>query len=470
MSQYQTVAIPTRFPLVIDPQNRDGSTAKDSKLVNCYLEVEDEETVNIYKRPGMLDVGQPPGGAQTGNGIFNWNGDIFSIFADRLYKNGVAVTGTIDNTGGVYRFNSILGIAKLVFGNGKEMYTYNDASGIVGPINSISPDFPKPFVKGSAYLNGALYVMNSASKIFGSTINVVDQASSWESINFLLAQIEPDAGTALAKQLVYVIAFNEWSTEVFFDAGNPTASPLESVQGAKTGFGCVSSDSVQSIDDVLFWLAHSQSAGIQIARMVGLNTTIVSTPSIDRLLDQADFSVVYSWQFKHAGHTFYVITLKNSNLTLAFDTGQQRWCQFTTFSGGYLPIVSATSTSDGVQILQHESNGRVYWFDSSYYTDAGEDIGVDIITPSWDAGTRRRKHLNTLEVVADQQKGGVLEIRKSDDDFQTWSTFRKVDLGSKKPLLTGCGTFVKRAYHLRYTKPTPFRISALELQIDIGTL
>jgi hypothetical protein len=71
---------------------------------------------------------------------------------------------------------------------------------------------------------------------------------------------------------------------------------------------------------------------------------------------------------------------------------------------------------------------------------------------------------------ADQTDGSVLYVRASEDDYQTWSNFRKVDLSKKRPILTGLGTFYRRAYHFRHYCNTKFRIRSVDLQMDIGTL
>ena len=97
-------------------------------------------------------------------------------------------------------------------------------------------------------------------------------------------------------------------------------------------------------------------------------------------------------------------------------------------------------------------------------------ITSDIVTPIFDGATGRRKQCGRMDVVGDQVLGSILQVRVSDDDYQSWSNFRLVDLGMKKPHLTNCGTFQKRAYHLRHATNTPFRLQSIDLQYDIGTL
>ena len=66
----------------------------------------------------------------------------------------------------------------------------------------------------------------------------------------------------------------------------------------------------------------------------------------------------------------------------------------------------------------------------------------------------------------------MLQVRKNDSDYalDKWSNFRLVDLSKKQPVLTNNGSFVRRAYNLRHQSATAFRIKAVELQLDLGTL
>lgn len=466
MAQSETVAQPPRIPLVIAPENRGNTADKDSKLVNCYLERQKDGSYFVYKRAGTLRSSTPPGSAANGYGTYNWLGDIYSVFGGHLYK-GSSDLGAVNAAGGVYRFTSCLGgTPKLVLGNGVAAYTYDSGAGLVQITDA---DFPAAFVKGWAYLDGTTYVMKSNASIQGSAIN---DPQSWDPLNVIVAQSSQDQGVALAKQLVYTIAIKQWSVEVFYDAGNATGSPLGTVQGARASFGCVSADSVQSIDDILIWVCTNQSSSTQIIKMEGLKTKIISTDPVERLLDKADFTTVYSMQFKNIGHRFYILTLKVSNITLVYDLDEDSWHQWTDVNGNYFPFVSTTYDSTLRHIFQHETDGYLYLADETYYTDNGSIITVDIVTPNFDAGSYRRKNLKMMKFIADQVDGSVLQVRVNDADYAPtkWSNFRNVDLSKKQPLLTDCGTFVKRAWNLRHQKQTFFRIKAIEPQLDVGTL
>lgn len=466
--QAESVAIPKRLPLVIEPENRGESTSYDAKLVNAYVEIKGEETW-IYQRFGMDEQSRPPAGNATGRGLFNWRGDIYSIFGATLYRNGVAIAGAVNATNGNYRFDSCLGATpRMQFGDGVEAYNYTVAGGTV---NITDADFPSSFVKGWGYLNGTTYVGRATDGgIQGSEIN---DPVNWDPLNVIIAQIEPDINMALAKQLVYIVDLKQWSGEVFYDAGNSAGSPLGRVEGSKFNWGCLSADSVREMDGALIWLGSARNGSPEVLLLNNLKMEVVSTKPVERLLQQADFSSVFSWTIKQLGHRFYVLTLKNSNLTLAYDFDERRWAQWTDTNGNYLPIVDSCVTSGMDTLLQHESNGRIYTASSDYATDDGDLIQVDIYTPNFDGGTRRRKQMNMLEIISDQQVGSVLQVRVNDSDFnpQKWGNFRSIYLSKRRPYITDCGTFVRRVHNFRYRSPVRMpRIQAVEMQIDLGTL
>lgn len=451
---------PVRFPLLVQPENRDSSTSKDSRLVNGYAEKVGESEYWIYKRAGTL-VSTTNTGA--GRGCYNWLGDIYEVFGTTLYKNGVSL-GTVDGTAGVYRFDSTLGATPtLVLGNGVKAYTYNTSAGF---LTITDGDFPTAFVKGWAFLDGTLYVMDLNSGIHGSDLNA---PNAWDALNKIVAQIEPDKGVALAKQLVYVIALKQWTTEVFYDAANATGSPLGAVQGAKVNYGCLSADSVQNVDDVLVWISTNRQSVPQVVRMEKLTAQVVSTKAIDRLLKGWDYTNIQSWQFAEEGHRFYVITSVVSNMTLVYDIDEGLWYQWFDTDGNYMPISSSTFNSSRQHLWQHISNGKTYLADRSYTNDDTALFTVDLYTPNFDAGTRNKKTVSMLEVVGDQTQGSIIQIRCSDDDYQSWTNFRSVDMSKKHPRLTDCGTFSQRAMNLRHRCNTRMRIKATELRLLLGT-
>lgn len=132
-------------------------------------------------------------------------------------------------------------------------FTYTFAGGTSPATGTITAVGGKVTVPGIVYLDNTFYVMGTTAIIYGSNLN---DATTWNALNFIQAQIEPGLGKALAKTQNYVIAFKEWSTEFFYDNANPTGSPLSPVQNGFNLIGCASGGSVANLDGILFWVSQ----------------------------------------------------------------------------------------------------------------------------------------------------------------------------------------------------------------------
>lgn len=512
--------IPKRWPLISRLQVRSTSAVlpltKDARLVNGFAEFDPEDNAYwIYKRPGLSQVFAPTGTSPVGVGIDSGsnNNDAYFIInssgTDRLYS----VAGAPGGAAGVaisaianppqYWFQ-VLNDANntVVFSsgiNGVGTWQWNSVTGLTR-IDTIA-NYPANNNPGFAYLNGTLYVM-SGNSIFGSAN--LDSALTWSALNVIKASSQADGGVALTKHLSYVVALKQNTTQVFYDTGTGSpGSTLAPVPDAQIPLGCLNPYSVRHIDDNLFWLSSNESTSPQVVQMENLTPRVVSTPAVEKILSNVAWNSsgsfgggnsVFSWTLKHAGHRFYGITVPTSQqavsgppsnqITLVYDIDQKLWYIWTDFQGNYWPIVGmsfipintlsgflVSGANQGFHVALHR-NGNLYILDLANFvpTDFGNVFPVEIYTPNFDAGTTRKKFLHSMFFVADRVNTKLL-ARFSDDDYTTWSNFREIDLSRKKPMMVKCGTFdYRRAYHFRHQAPTQFRIKAVELQMDIGTL
>lgn len=498
--QTASVEIPKRWPLVVQPENRDETVNKDARLVNCYAE-KHSEGYQIEKRFGvsLTPVYTLPGGIA--RGMYRWQLNeseaiIVMGAGPNLYTASVVgfptphiqLSAAIPITsGGTFWFCAIPSAAPLLMFSSGNIGYYLDATGSLHTITD--SNYPGVTVPGIVYLDGTVYVMASNGDIV-NTLNQ-DDPTVWDPLGIIEAQDEPDVAVALVKQLVYVVALKQWTTQFFYDAGNATGSPLAPVPGAILTYGCLSADSVQEIDGLLLWITSSKTQSPQVLLLESLQPRIVSTPPIDRLLELFTTSPsntllqIHSFAFKHAGHRFYGITARTPSITLVYDIDQKLWYQWSDYQGNYYPYFSPTlnltASNSGIisigipyvnRIVQNWLTGNVYNIDADFIfpNDAGNIFPVDIYTPNFDAGVDRRKQLNVMRFNADQTAGSELYVRSSDDDYQTWNNFRRVDLANKRPTLTNCGSFYRRAYHFRHFANTKFRVRTVDLQMDVGTL
>lgn len=454
---------PSPIKLYAPQGNRDGSVLKDSRLYNGFAEkAPDSDDVWVYKRPGLLLYANWTAGvAGEGQGVTNWLGAVYAVIGGNLWEGGNLI-GAISGAG-MFTFSACLGATpKLSLKSATTLWNYDPINGLV---QVIDVDYPVLTVPGIEYLDGTTYVFEPSAHIDGDDFN---DPTSWDPLNTLIAQIEPDAGVALAKQLVYIVALKAISTEVFYDAGNATGSPLGPVQGSKMNVGCKAGGSVRNVGGDLAWIGTTTLGAVRVMFMSAVKGEAISTPPVERYLSPLDYTTTYSWAMEVSGHIYYGVTIKNSNVTIVFDRTSNAWYLWTDGSGNYLPIVDSTFDSHGTPVLQHETNGMLYTAAITQFTDDGIPFPVDIYTENWDGGLRLDKTVTTGEVLADQIATTV-NVSWSDDDYQTFSTPVVVDLNQERPMFDDGSTFRRRAYHVNNLDSTFFRIKALHINADPGT-
>ena len=428
----------------------------------------------------------------------------------------------------------------LMFKNTSEGFYFNGSA-----ITKITDgDYPATTVRGIVYLDSTFYVMDSSAKIYGSDLG---NPSSWNALNFIIAHIEPGAGVAIAKTANYLAAFKEWSTEFFYDAGNPSpGSPLSPVLNNFTLIGCASGASVAQVDKYTFWMSQTRQRGRQIHMMVGDQQQAISTPDVERIIGLYSLTAtnVKAFGLRIAGHAFYCLSLTDSNISLVCDVENQSWYQWTSltlnntsssvssitrtdnvatvttssahgFSDGdavkisgasqtdyngivqikYIsttsfsyqvsnsPTTPATGTilatgyeesyflyaayaySNGQDFLLHATNGGLYSLSIDTYQDDGVPINVLIRTLKFDGGSTNPKREGRCEIVGNKISDYMM-IRHSDDDYQTNSPYRYVNLNAERPQIWRQGRFRRRSYEARYIGNNQLQIANLELDLE----
>jgi hypothetical protein len=206
-------------------------------------------------------------------------------------------------------------------------------------------DYPPLTVPGVAYLDGSIYVMSPQGIVFGSDLN---DPLSWNALNFISANSEADSAVVLARQLNYIVAFKQTSTEFFFDAANSIGSPLGKVLNALLEIGCAHAQSLAFADNTIYFAANSRQKGRSIMKLEGYTPKVISTPYIDRILNSDDLAGVYAFVVKSNGHFFYVLTLTTSKLTLVYDETTSKWHTWSRMTANSaLVATSAVVQTDG---------------------------------------------------------------------------------------------------------------------------
>lgn len=486
---------PVPVDLAVNLQTRRTSGASvdgvvvEAGLWNCYVELTAEGN-SVIKRPGASIQSRAPQGY--GQGIFSVDGQTWQVISDVLYRVDAAASPvaipSVTVAGQEFRFvsDALTGLSLLQSPTG--LWTFTTGNVITKVTDA---DYPALTVPGVVMLDGTVYVMGTDGTVYGSDIQA---PTSWNALNFIKA--DPGLGTPrnLHRHLNYVVAVCATGTQLFYDAANATGSPLAPVDNAVWKVGAVQNSVCLVVDDT-FLLAEtpatSKAGGYQVIQVTGLQMSIVSNPHVDRLLSSLSGTpTVYSYGCTVAGHTFFILTLYDIGLTLAYDVNMKHW---NIWSSGY---TSATTTAFSEihyyrGYLQNIADGTVKVFAENAFVDqsgfsslpwvvndfavnggagavaAPWPINVQLLIPPVDFKTLQRKFLPALYLIADTTNSN-LAVSWSDDDGQTYSTPRMVDLSTAKKMLQRCGSSRRRSWKITHSDAVPLRLYSMELEVQGG--
>jgi len=134
------------------------------------------------------------------------------------------------------------------------VYEYLAGSSFTAVSDADAPGSTSSIVmaRGCPVLNGYTFVLGATTgRIYNSDLNSI---TAWTATNFLKAEREADYGCFLGKQRDNIVYIGSRSIELFYDAGNPSGSPLARRQDVYHNVGSLFPNSCcQYGDDIYFF-------------------------------------------------------------------------------------------------------------------------------------------------------------------------------------------------------------------------
>jgi len=88
-------------------------------------------------------------------------------------------------------------------------------------------------------------------------------------------------------------------------------------------------------------------------------------------------------------------------------------------------------------------------------------------TALFDYGSDNETIITYCRPIGDRVAADVL-VRYTDDDYNSYSRYRIVNMDKARPQLSGLASTKRRAYDVRHTADTELRIEALEIESTKG--
>ena len=473
-STYQT----KRFGFVENPQTRSGTDrTKDQRLVNFFPELIQEsqgarsKDYTINSRPGTSYVSSG-GAVGAGRGIVNFNGSLFTVIGSAIYRNGVSMgvtLGTSTGRCGFTQFNGTYTSLILLDGvKGWEIKLDNSITQIT------DLDFPTPHVPFPVFIDGYLLVAKAGTDdLYNSDQNT---ALSWTPGSFITAELYPDSIVALAKNNNYCYTIGANTIEFFYDAGIASGSPFQRNDAAVQQMGCPAPNTVVETDKEVIFVGSTGNGGFTVWTLDGFNPKEVGYPSLRECLDAegANIANATAYCIRASGHKWYILQL--TSRTWVYDLNERLWHEWTYGDATTkFPFNFGCDGGTGAAQLLHDSNGNVVALLETIATDqitssAGIPIYCELTTCKQDMDSINRKDCLRLTMLgmAPQVGNTPMTIQYSDDDYQTWSNARTLNINGTLSSITQLGKFRRRAWKFTYNQPYPIFFEGYELDLNIG--
>ena len=451
--------MPLQWPI----ETRDGTLTTDSRMVNCMIE-ETSTGKTMTKRAGTSLQRQLPTGVSQAMCVCNLNP--FAIINDTLYNvntgAAIAIPGvTIPNQ--TYSVLSDAPVGTTMLKSSSGLWKFNG----VTATKVTDPNFPPSTLAGIVELDGTYYVMDNGGTIWGSALN---DPTTWPALNTIAPDVALGPGVALNRHLNYIEAFYQQGTKFYYDAGNSPGIPISPVLNASFTTGCADPFSVTETFDQTFFVSRSKEFGRSVHMFEGLALGRVSTPYIDKILSRSNMVSNFSYALKVNGHNFFLYTLIDLNLTIVYDTEMKQWYQWTsTDTNGnethFAPLFQTATLFD--EYFLEGSTGAVVRMNQGTFGDRTGPITVHIYTPNMNWGTLKSKRFAAMFLQGDTCNS-TIGVQYTDDDYQSFSVLRNIDLSSVRKMLQRCGRSRQRAWHFVHTAGTALRLQGCEFDMSVG--
>jgi hypothetical protein len=458
----------------------DNTSLKDEDFLNCVLEPIRNRELNdtrqfIMKRAGV--------GTQIASvapseirGMFFWNDQ------DKLFY-------SVGNTVYVYSFTSGINLPLAVFsttsgevGFCEYLYDTNqvviiatDGTTLVQIDNAnvvttcTDPDLPTPHLPYPVFIDGYLFLAKSNSAdVYNSDLN---NPMSWDPSNFLSAEMKGDWVIRIATLNNYLLVFGSDSIEYYWDAANPSGTPMQR-NDTPIKFNSFIGGFAQ-LGNVIYFVGESLAGQPAVYRLQDFKIEDISSYTVSRYLNTLQDSTL-TWKaaiLSEQGHAYYV--LNAGNLTYVCDTENKVWGRWAYQQGTSFPVVAAiranTVISRGSYFALEGNSSAIYYMDDTKFQDNGVNFTYKIVTEALDFDTLNRKTMARFSLVGDRpDNDSIVYVSWSDDDYQTYSTPREINMNQDLPSTYRLGTFRQRSFKLEYTDNYPFRLQKYEVDINRG--
>lgn len=465
-----------RFSFIGSPQQRNGGYTKDQRFINVYPELiqspmTEGKKYYLKKRPGLQPLVTFPAG--TAQGIIRWNGHYYTAINGQLYKDNslILVLSQTTQPVGFAAFRSDSQNSLFVCDGTKGWVI--DISGTIALI--VDANFPSPHLPYPIFLDGYIFLAQTSSQIIRNS--TLQDPMTWPTDGFIDAEMYPDNLVALTKNQNYLVAMGTESCEFFYDNANATGSPLQRNAPAVAQIGLAAAGSVQQTEKEFIFVGNTEVGGQTVWSVDGFQPTQIASEPVREALDQEGDAIgsVTAMVIQCAGHKWYVMNLYRNFRTFVYDFEEKMWHEWMGGDGSVQFLFDykySTQNDQGNPVVLGDNSGIVSTMSADVWQDNGAVIYCAVITSKIDFDTNQRKTFFQMRMVGDSPNGNTdspITVSWSDDDYNTWSAGRTLEMNGYNPMISQLGRSRRRAFKFEFSQPLPLRLESFELDITEET-
>ena len=314
-------------------------------------------------------------------------------------------------------------------------YIYTIASGVFETINSVDADFPGG---GQVAFLGGYFItfVPGTATLWASALN---NGKNWDPLDVATAEsnTDPIVGLRVSKGDLWVIGTR--TTEIWYNAGNPTGFPLSPRTGLELQIGCTSPWSIVQINDLLMWVDNrgyvvkSNVSPFVRSSNSGYTLDIVSTEVLSaEWLAYYRLDDAIAMTYNTRGHLMYQVTFPTAKKTWVYDYSTQVWHErsyYSVYETTHQHHLAQFYTRFGrLHLVGGLRNGKLYMSKPTYYTDNEAPIyRVRTTSPQREEKDAALIGVSSLELrllsgYAPQGTNPQMVLRYSNNGGHTWSS------------------------------------------------
>lgn len=283
------------------------------------------EVAEVSGTRTQMKLASPPGlreymrlGDRPIRGLRNVEGTLFAVCGNDLHQISTKATSTVrGQIPGVGRVqmahNQITGGNELLLVNGQSTgYVWNTAKNTYLRIT----DDGYPGARAADYSDSYLLQVEPFGRFWfhSQLANALD----YNTLDRYESEASPDKIVTLVVSQFEVVVFNETTTEFFYNAGGNTGTFQN--KRVLIDRGCASGDTVQKLDNSVFWLGND---GV-VYRLNGYQAVPISTGPVQAAIRGNNWKQAFAFTWEDGKHKVYYLTFPDGK-TWGYDVVTGVW-------------------------------------------------------------------------------------------------------------------------------------------------